>query len=586
MLTDEQRAFSEYIPGAFVIACPGAGKTRTIVARIKRIATTLPKRRGIAVLSFTNTAIEEFISRCYANGLHSVLKHPGFVGTFDSFLRYFFFMPSGLDNIDIRPTVVDSWKTFDVEIRLVGQNAFRGSGVGLDLFDVETNRIDPTTIQHPALRAHVQLHQDAYQQVAERRRRALHQKGYLSAADVRVIVVQRLQRADWSEALGQALAARFQEVIVDEAQDCNSLDCQIISWLRSKGVSVTVVADPDQGIFEFRNGTPGELRVLENNYDPLDRLVLTGNFRSSPSICNIAATLRSRAEPDRSIGETAVLTNPIHVLFYPGGRVSSGIGSEFGRLMEISNILKKDGIVLAHKRINALRACGSGAEEDGGISNVSNIARAVGTFWSSSASGRARESALIIVERTILDLMGKIGESEMPSRATEQRGIDQRWLRRNALELISKIPRTCEDTDEARAAWITTLQEEVRRLHLTYRQGTSERRYLVKPRKASWSHLLNFGDTPDLRSATIHEAKGKEYDAVCVIIPPDYGGAHRTEQLITSWENRDDYEAKRVIYVGITRAKKMGAIAIPVAFRDRMVAILQIAQTSWEEHNL
>ena len=276
--TDEQRAFADHIPGAFVKACPGAGKTRTIVARIKRISTTLPKRRGIAILSFTNTAIEEFISRCYANGLHGILKHPGFVGTFDSFLRNFFFMPSGLENTEIRPTVVDSWKSLDIEVRLAGYNAFTGSGVGLDLFNVETNQIDPTIIQDAALRAHVQRHQDAYQQVAERIRRALYQKGYLSAADVRVIVVQRLQRADWSEALGQALAARFQEVIVDEAQDCNSLDCQIISWLRSKGVSVTVVADPDQGIFEFRNGTPGELRVLENSYDPLDRLRLNWKF--------------------------------------------------------------------------------------------------------------------------------------------------------------------------------------------------------------------------------------------------------------------------------------------------------------------
>ena len=158
--------------------------------------------------------------------------------------------------------------------------------------------------------------------------------------------------------------------------------------------------------------------------------------------------------------------------------------------MEIYGITKKEGIVLAHKRKNALRACGSGAEEDGGNSNVSKIARSVGSFWSSSASGRARESALIVVERIILDLMGKIGESELPSRATEQQGIDQRWLRRNALELISKIPRTCEDTDEARAAWITALHEEVRHLNLTYRQGTSERRYFAKPRNTSWHRLL------------------------------------------------------------------------------------------------
>ena len=92
-LTDEQHEVASHVPGVFVEACPGAGKTRAIVARIARIAPTLPVRRGLAILSFTNSAIEEFITRCHALGLNNALRHPGFVGTFDSFLRQFFFSP-------------------------------------------------------------------------------------------------------------------------------------------------------------------------------------------------------------------------------------------------------------------------------------------------------------------------------------------------------------------------------------------------------------------------------------------------------------------------------------------------------------
>jgi len=77
-----------------------------------------------------------------------------------------------------------------------------------------------------------------------------------------VDVVRRLQGANWSAALGRALAARFQEVIVDEAQDCNPLDCQIIRWLRDSGVTVTIVADFDQAIYGFRQGSPTDLRTL------------------------------------------------------------------------------------------------------------------------------------------------------------------------------------------------------------------------------------------------------------------------------------------------------------------------------------
>jgi len=586
MLTGEQRVFANHPVGCFVEACPGAGKTRAIVARIARIAPTLPARHGLAILSFTNSAIEEFISRCHNLGLDRALSHPGFVGTFDSFLRQLFFSPSGIEGVLIRPIVVDSWDTLGVDVRLRGANAFRGDGVGLDLFDAQTNQIDPASIGHAGLRAHVQANQGAYQQAAAQRRRGLRNKGYLSAADVRVEVLRLFQQAEWSAALGRALAARFHEVIVDEAQDCNPLDCQIIAWLRNKGVSVTVVADPDQAIYGFRHGSPADLQAVANGYEAQNRLTLTGNFRSSPSICGVAATLRNRTVPDTSLGETAAIEEPVHVLVYRGTTVSYGIGRRFCELMQVCNIVTKDGIVLAHARKNALRACGFGCEEDAGNSNAAHMARAIGTFWSSSVSNRARESALRFVERTILDLMGQIDEGEVPSRAAERRGMDPRWLRRSALELVSRVPRSCGDTNDDRTEWISALREEVRRLGLAYRAGTSERVYFQNRADAEWQRLLVTGNTPEIRSSTIHEAKGKEYDAVCVVIPPDLREPRRTEQLLTAWQNCTEHEPKRVIYVGITRAKKLGVIAVPAAFGDRLRSLLEVPRVNFRIHVL
>lgn len=586
MLTEEQRALADHLEEISVEACPGAGKTTAIVARIERIAATLPPRRGIAVLSFTNTAIETFISRCHDVGLDSVIRFPSFIGTFDAFIRHFFFASYGIDGVAIRPIVVDSWKTLEIDIRLQGAAAFKGSGVGLDFFDAETNLIDSSSIQHNGLRAHIQAHLVEYQLAAERRRRALRQNGYLSAADVRVIVVNRLKRADWSAFLGRALAARFQEVIVDEAQDCNPSDCQIIKWLRCQNIPVTVVADPDQAIFEFRDSSPAELRAVTDEYAAQDHLTLTGNFRSSPSICDFAATLRTRVAPDRSLGEIAMSTEPVHILFYQEATIPSGIGRWFCEQIEASGILKKDSIVLAHARKSALRACGFGAEESVGDSNVACMASAVGKYWSSSASSRARESALRTVERVLLDLMGKINGGEMPSHAAEKRGIDTRWLRRSALQLISQLPRTCEDTNDARISWISALRDQVRCFHLTYRDGITESKYFPNRADANWHRLLIAGDGSNILSTTIHEAKGKEYDAVCVVIPPDHGEPRRTERLFICWENREDHEGKRVIYVGITRAKKLAVLAVPAAFRDRLTAILEAAHVNWQTHDL
>lgn len=112
------------------------------------------------------------------------------------------------------------------------------------------------------------------------------------------------------------------------------------------------------------------------------------------------------------------------------------------------------------------------------------------------------------------------------------------------------------------------------------------RQYFQDRADADWQRLLTAGDAPDLKTATIHEAKGKEYDAVRVVIPPDFRESRRTEQLITAWQQRIDDEPKRVVYVGITRARKLGTIAIPTAFRDCLTDLLRATLANFRVHIL
>jgi DNA helicase-2/ATP-dependent DNA helicase PcrA len=46
----------------------------------------------------------------------------------------------------------------------------------------------------------------------------------------------------------EVLAARFHEVVVDEAQDCNSADLAIVDWFRKIGIITKVICDPEQAI--------------------------------------------------------------------------------------------------------------------------------------------------------------------------------------------------------------------------------------------------------------------------------------------------------------------------------------------------
>ncbi|MGG4774609.1 UvrD-helicase domain-containing protein [Paenalcaligenes sp. Me52] len=585
-LTEEQKAFVAHVGGTFVHACPGAGKTHTILARLARIATTLPPRHGVAILSFTNSAVDEFRKRCQIAGLDQLLKHPSFMGTLDSFVRHFVVLPNCVATSTIRPIILDSWDTLGIEIRLAGEFAFRGDAVSLDLFDPETNIIDPERIEHSELKKHVRLHQTRYQRVAANKRRGLLQAGYMSAHDARTRTLELIQNPVVGGALGRSLAARFHEIMVDEGQDCNPLDLQILTWLKAYGVNITFVCDPDQAIYEFRNSNPAGIHEFKGAYPIESHLKLTGNFRSSPVICRLAATLRNSGQEDQSVGDTSTVEHPICLLAYKGQSPTAAIGQAFLDSVTEFGLDAKNAIILAHSGKFAQRAVGATINDSKGSSRIELLARQVAAFWSPAATARSRETILQAAETTLLDLMGLRQPNEHLLRTVERLALDRRAHRRQALSLLMGLPKECEDSDADRLAWIASAHETVEQLALPLPTGVTVRNFFRRPTSAQWSkHLQTPTDSP-LKCAKIHEVKGHEFDAVCLVIPPNRAPKNRTEALFSSWETLADAEAKRVLYVGLTRAKQLGALAVPTAFADRCIAIMTAAQVPYVRKNL
>lgn len=586
MLTVEQQAFVDHIGEAFVEACPGAGKTRAIVSRIHRLSLSLPPRKGVAVLSFTNTAVDEFKERCFGIGLEATLQHPGFIGTFDAFIRHFFVQPGGIPGVASRPHIIDSWNTLGIEIRLAGANAFRGSGVSLDLFNADDGIIDPATIQSAPLRQHVQNHQIQYQNAAAAMRTALRRNGTISSAEARIVALQNLDRPGWADAIGLSLAARFSEIIVDEAQDCNGIDLGLLDWLKGLGINVTIVCDPDQAIYEFRHCNLTGLGDFKANYAAENQLSLTGNFRSSPHICRLAASLRDRADPDNAIGDNGGVETPIQILVY-GATVQPTIGECVAALAAEHNIPLDQTYILAHGRNPALKAAGKQRHQSNSVAKTVKMAEAVESYWASSGSARSREHTLLSVEKLILQLSGIINDNEPVSKAVERNELNKRWLRRTALSLLTSLSKTCEDTDYGRTQWLESLRSSCEALELELAEGQTINRFFSKPRSDEWSKALQDQDNQTaLPCATVHEAKGREYEAVCFVIQPNRAPQNYTEQLFASWDGRVNDEAKRVAYVAITRAKKFAAIAVPSAYLDRLTTVLDAGGVEWELHDL
>ena len=80
----------------FLRASPGSGKTWTSCRRfLWSVENSEYQSGGIALLSFTNSAIKEFQKATVATGRCEALTDPNFVGTFDSFVERFIITPFG-----------------------------------------------------------------------------------------------------------------------------------------------------------------------------------------------------------------------------------------------------------------------------------------------------------------------------------------------------------------------------------------------------------------------------------------------------------------------------------------------------------
>jgi DNA helicase II / ATP-dependent DNA helicase PcrA len=103
---DERRQVIRHWGSCNVQACPGSGKTTTLVAKVLILLEKMPRSQGICVLSHTNAAREEIVAKL---GLDAdrLLRPPHFVGTIHHFVNQFLGIPGAAERFGVRPWAID-----------------------------------------------------------------------------------------------------------------------------------------------------------------------------------------------------------------------------------------------------------------------------------------------------------------------------------------------------------------------------------------------------------------------------------------------------------------------------------------------
>ena len=273
-----------------VLAGPGSGKTRVLVAKVARLMTQrVSGPRGVACITYNSEA---------ARGMQKRLEELGFrrskglfIGTVHSFCLSCVVRPFGhLFRSDVASDPVVAGlgaqgraleKALD-DLRLGGRTS-----------DWQT-QFDRYRRTHPFKESKRWREDLQLARLVESYEDLLHSQGLLDFDDMVLIALDLIRREGF---VRTALEARFPFLVIDEYQDLGyPLHLIVRCLMRETNIEVFAVGDPDQSIYGFTGANPRYLRSLAE--DPAVHPVqLHMNYRSAQLIIDGSQVALAPDEP-------------------------------------------------------------------------------------------------------------------------------------------------------------------------------------------------------------------------------------------------------------------------------------------------
>ena len=290
-LSDSQRRVVFEKEGTFVVrACPGSGKTYSVAARLADKMSKWPLNfQGIATISFTNVAWQEIERQVTTHfKIAKPIPYPHFLGTIDSFINRFIFLPFGhlIMRCADRPVLVGE-----------PHGIWSGKGFAESLFTNLTYDINGNI--YPINKRAMPPKWENNRYIIPGKRRLI-KAGYAIQDDANYFAMKVLEAYP---NVAKSIILRFPSFMIDEAQDTSEIQMRIIDILIENGLeNIMLVGDPDQAIFEWHGAKP-QLFIDKLNAWNENSILLNENRRSSQNICDCTCRLSSLERTSTAINE-------------------------------------------------------------------------------------------------------------------------------------------------------------------------------------------------------------------------------------------------------------------------------------------
>jgi DNA helicase II / ATP-dependent DNA helicase PcrA len=527
---EQQEAARSLVGPTCILAGAGTGKTRTVTHRIAYgIAKGYYSANRVLALTYTNRAAGELRARLRQLGIGAVSVktfHAAALAQLEYFWPQFAGVPA--------PSVLESKASLIAKVAESQKIRLETGGVRELASEIEWRKFS-------------MLSMDEYVAVAASRPKVA---GLSPAKNIELQQAYeeakiKAQRIDWEDVLvltlgllraePRALAHVHQQYrffTVDEYQDISPLQHALLdAWLGDRN-ELCVVGDPNQTIYSFTGASSSYLQNFSKVYPDANVIQLTRNYRSTQQIVNFANRLTEESgfvEPLQSQGDVGMAPRTISFATIQD-ECASVAASIKGKLEQ--GVRASDIAVLY--RVNGQSEAIEHALAQAGIDyQVRGGERFFNRVEIQAAIRAIRAEALATTDKPLFQVVSEICRSLgwQTQAPTEPGLLREKWESLNSLLAI-----TDELAPEATVAdFAAELEERQRSQH--------------EPVKAA------------VTLSTIHAAKGLEWQIVHMIgltegyLPISYA---QTEPEIR--------EEKRLMYVGITRAKR--EITLTWAKRD------------------
>ncbi len=272
-----------------VLAGAGSGKTRVLTAKIARIIDTgTSKPWEILAMTFTNKAAGEMRER-----VHRQLKNSGVrlrMGTFHSVCAWILRREASslghpenfsiYDGDDQSVLIRRLLKTLDLPAKLT-PSAAKGY-----ISTAKSDLVSPKEALQEADNPYREALAELYSQYQKHLRKS-------GAFDFDDLLTEVLMAIRHNNDIKKYYSNMFTRILVDEYQDTNRVQNEILRELTGDDTVVTVVGDDDQSIYGWRGARVENILRFPDEFPGTKIIRLEANYRSTGNILRAASSLVS-----------------------------------------------------------------------------------------------------------------------------------------------------------------------------------------------------------------------------------------------------------------------------------------------------